>query len=39
VGNVATENILQWCAEKEIDLGLNQDAFAEAMIMAGEVFV
>lgn len=39
VGNVATENILQWCAEKEIDLGLNQDAFAEAMIMAGELFV
>lgn len=39
VGNIATENILHWCAEKEIDLGLNQDAFAEAMIMAGEVFV
>lgn len=39
VGNMATENILQWCAEKQIDLGLNQDAFAEAMIMAGEVFV
>lgn len=39
VGNVATENILQWCAEKNIDLGLNQEAFAEAMMMAGEVFV
>jgi hydroxymethylglutaryl-CoA lyase len=39
VGNVATENILQWCAEKNIDLGLNQDAFAEAMILAAEVFV
>ncbi|MDI9319439.1 MAG: hydroxymethylglutaryl-CoA lyase [Phycisphaerales bacterium] len=39
VGNIATENILQWCAEKNIDLGLNQTAFAEAMIMAGEVFV
>ena len=39
VGNVATENILQWCAEKKIDLGLNQDAFAEAMIMAGEIFI
>jgi hydroxymethylglutaryl-CoA lyase len=39
VGNVATENILQWCAEKNIDLGLNKDAFAEAMMMAGEVFV
>lgn len=39
VGNVATESILQWCTEKQIDLGLNQDAFAEAMIMAGEVFV
>lgn len=39
VGNVATENILQWCVEKKIDLGLNQDAFAEAMIMAGEIFI
>lgn len=39
VGNIATENIIQWCAEKNIDLGLKQTAFAEAMIMASEVFV
>ena len=39
VGNIATENILQWCAEKQIDLGLNQTAFAEAMLLAGNIFV
>lgn len=39
VGNVATENILQWCVEKNIEITINQDAFAEAMIMAGEIFV
>lgn len=39
VGNIATENVLHWCADQKLELNLNQDAFAEAMMMAGEVFV
>ncbi len=39
VGNIATENILQWADKKNISLKLNRDEFAKAMIMAGEVFV
>ena len=39
VGNIATENIVHWSKEKNIYLSLNETAFAEAMMMAGEVFV
>lgn len=39
VGNIATENLLYWSRENRIELNINQDAFAEAMLMAGEVFV
>lgn len=39
VGNIATENVLHWCADQKLELNLNQDAFAEAMLMAGEVFI
>lgn len=39
VGNIATENLAYWAGENKILLNLNQDAFAEAMIIAGEVFV
>ncbi len=39
VGNIATENLVYWANEHKIPLNLNQDAFAEAMIIAGEVFV
>lgn len=38
-GNIATENLLQWSKEHGLDLGLNEQAFAEAMMMAGEIFV
>ncbi len=39
VGNLATENIVQWCAEKQIVLPLNMDALREAMFMASGIFV
>ncbi len=38
-GNIATENILGWCAQQNIPLNINKEAFAEAMMMAGSVFV
>lgn len=39
VGNIATENVLYWCEQRNLPLTLDRNAFAEAMIMAGEVFV
>lgn len=39
VGNIATENLLYWSTENKIELKINQDAFAEAMLMATEIFV
>lgn len=39
VGNIATENVLYWCEQLDLPLSLDRNAFAEAMIMAGEVFV
>lgn len=39
VGNIATENLVYWCADKDIDLHLNQEAFNHALIMAGQIFV
>lgn len=39
VGNIATENLLQWAKQKNIPLSLNEEAFAEAMKMAVEVFI
>lgn len=39
VGNIATENILQWAKQKNIPLSLNEEAFAESMFMAAEVFI
>lgn len=39
VGNLATENIVGWCAEKNIPLSINKDAFMEAWEMAGRIFV
>ena len=38
VGNIATENILDWCEKKQIKLNIDKDAFAEAFLMAGRVF-
>lgn len=39
VGNIATENILGWCEEKNIPLHLNKEAFREAMMIANEIFI
>ena len=39
VGNIATENILNWCDRKNIALSINKKAFAQAWEMAGRIFV
>ena len=39
VGNISTENLVSWCAAKNIPLSLNREAFAEAWEMAGRIFV
>jgi hydroxymethylglutaryl-CoA lyase len=39
VGNIATENIVGWCTEKNIPLELNMDAFWEAHAIAGRIFI
>lgn len=39
VGNIATENIVQWARQKDINLNLDMDAFARSMMMANEVFI
>ncbi len=38
VGNIATENLIQFASEKNIDLGLDMNKFSDAMEYAGEVF-
>ncbi len=38
VGNMATENLVKFFAEKKIDLGLDKSAFAEALISASATF-
>jgi hydroxymethylglutaryl-CoA lyase len=37
-GNIATENLLAYLAEKKIDTGLNNDYFEHAMGYAAEIF-
>lgn len=37
-GNMATENLIAYFQEQELDLGLNSDAFAASRLLAGEVF-
>ncbi len=39
VGNIATENIVQWAAGKDIQLNINTEAFNKAWMMAAEIFV
>jgi hydroxymethylglutaryl-CoA lyase len=39
VGNIATENILQWAGQKGIALQLDREEFVKAMMMAAEVFI
>ncbi len=38
VGNIATENLVGWCALNNIPLRLNKEAFANALQMAGSIF-
>lgn len=38
VGNIATENIVDWCERKNIPLQLDRAAFAEAWQIAGNIF-
>lgn len=39
VGNIATENLVSWCETKGLALGLNKDAFREALQLASRIFV
>jgi hydroxymethylglutaryl-CoA lyase len=39
VGNMATENLLYWAKEQQIQIPLNDVAFTQAMILAGEIFI
>ena len=39
VGNIATENIVDWCGRNGIVLDIDREAFNEAMIMASGVFI
>ncbi|MBS1783004.1 MAG: hydroxymethylglutaryl-CoA lyase [Bacteroidetes bacterium] len=38
VGNIATENLINWCAENEISHQLNETEFGRAMLLASEIF-
>jgi hydroxymethylglutaryl-CoA lyase len=39
VGNIATENIVNWCERNNIPLGLDMHAFNDALLMAAKVFM
>lgn len=39
VGNMATENIVNWCESKNIALQIDREAFSEAMQIASRIFV
>lgn len=39
VGNIATENVLQWCDEHDIYPDINREAFREAMEIANRIFI
>lgn len=39
VGNIATENIIQWADKNNIVLPINREAFNKAWLMAAEVFI
>lgn len=38
VGNIATENIIQWADQKEISVKLNREELNRALIMANDIF-
>ena len=39
VGNIATENLVAWCKNNNIELNLNMDAFAIALESASGIFI
>lgn len=39
VGNIATENLLEWAGMKQIPVQLDRAAFAKSVLMANEIFV
>jgi hydroxymethylglutaryl-CoA lyase len=39
VGNIATENVIDWCDRKGIMLHIDREAFKEAMLMAAQIFM
>jgi hydroxymethylglutaryl-CoA lyase len=39
VGNIATERVTAWCDEHNVSLSIDREAFAEALLMAGRVFI
>ncbi len=39
VGNMATENIVDWCERNKIELQINKEAFMDAMLIAGGIFM
>ena len=38
VGNLATENLIQFCREKKLELNLNDSALKEAVLSANKIF-
>ncbi len=38
VGNLATENLVDWCKQNKLETGLDERAFAASMKIAGETF-
>ncbi|MBS1644568.1 MAG: hydroxymethylglutaryl-CoA lyase [Bacteroidetes bacterium] len=39
VGNMATENLANWCKDREIPLGIDMEAFWQAMQIANRIFL
>lgn len=39
VGNIATENIIDWCDRNNIQFNINRGEFMHAMQMAGRIFI
>lgn len=39
VGNLATESLVGWCREQGIQTGINEEAFREALAIAGGIFI
>jgi hydroxymethylglutaryl-CoA lyase len=39
VGNIATENVIDWCDRKGMTLNIDREAFKDAMLMASQIFM